>query len=146
MVVGEKEARERRVDGVSCLGGADIIRQHLLASPHERMMASPIRSLSSAKCVTQPSSRLTCSRHCSRRRRHRRITVVNVSCAHKKTSAKLFRLATRSLRLSSPPRRMAANGTAHTNGVASKAGHVLPMADRLREGRALDQDVWSIYK
>lgn len=86
MVVGEKEARERRVDSVSCLGGADIIRQHLpvLASPHERMMASPIRLLSSAKCVTQPSSRLTCSRHCSRRRRHRRITVVNVSCAHKR--------------------------------------------------------------
>lgn len=86
MVVGEKEARERRVDSVSCLGGADIIRQHLLASPHERMMASPIRLLSSesAKCVTQPSSRSTCSRHCSRRRRHRRITVVNVSCAHKR--------------------------------------------------------------
>lgn len=84
MVVGEKEARERRIDSVSCLGGADIIRQHLLASPHERMMASPIRLLSSAKCVTQPSSRLTCSRHCSRRRRHRRITVVNVSCAHKR--------------------------------------------------------------
>ncbi|KAH8118594.1 PLP-dependent transferase [Phellopilus nigrolimitatus] len=39
---------------------------------------------------------------------------------------------------------MATNGT-HANGFASKAGSTIPIASRLKEGRALAQDVWSIY-
>jgi len=39
----------------------------------------------------------------------------------------------------------ALNGAAHTNGLATRAGPLLPFSNRLREGRALDEDVWSIY-
>lgn len=39
------------------------------------------------------------------------------------------------------------NGNAgHANGFASNAGPVIPIANRLKEGRALAEDVWSIYK
>lgn len=41
---------------------------------------------------------------------------------------------------------MATNG--HTNGAekSSIRSNLLPVADRLEEGRALAQDVWSIFK
>lgn len=41
---------------------------------------------------------------------------------------------------------MAANGVPHVNGLATQSRPVIPISSRLKEGRALAEDVWSIYK
>lgn len=53
------------------------------------------------------------------------------------------------LHLNTPTQRLMATNV-HTNGAASKQNgprtNLIPSATRLKDGRALAQDVWSIYK